>query len=379
MSMGVYVRDAVVYCTLGSSEEEILSSLHNPKKASLQSFRFGKEQRERPYGAMNEHKVVGYEEFFERLSSVLREVIEKSNLSEEELEECPLLIGSTSMNIPCSEALYQQTPQEMLPSIGYGRIGETLANTCGIGGEVCLFISACTSSASALLYAERGIQSGRFKRAIVLGFEFYNEFTMSGFEALGLLDDAGSRSFDKERMGMMLGEGCSAIVLDSSVPNKLLEFSLLGGENRCDLFSPTSHNPNGEIVAQTIEDALLDAGIASTEVSLIKAHATGSNSNDMAEGKGLNRVFANMPPVLTLKPLVGHTLGGCGAIELAVLWFALKSGFIPKSFGFSTVDEEFGIIPTRTEVESSSGIVLMNHFGFGGNGTVLVARYGRGE
>ena len=374
--MGVYVRDAVAYCALGSSESEILSSLHSPKKASIQSFSFGRERRERPYGAMNEHKVVGYEEFFERLSHVIFEVIEKAHLSSEEIDECALLIGSTSMNIPCSETLYQQTPQEMLPSIGYGRIGETLAENCGIGGEVTLFLSACTSSASALLYAQRGIKSGRFKRAIVLGFEFYNEFTMSGFEALGLLSDAGCQSFDKDRVGIMLGEGCAAIVLDSSSGEQSFEFSLIGGENRCDLFSPTSHNTDGEMVAITIQDALNDAKITLDEVSLIKAHATGSYNNDTAEGNGLNTLFSHLPPILALKPLLGHTLGGCGAIEMAVLWFALKEGFIPKSFGFNTVDESLGIHPTPSEVASSNGTVLMNHFGFGGNGTVLVGRYG---
>jgi 3-oxoacyl-(acyl-carrier-protein) synthase len=374
--MGVFVRDAVAYCALGSSESEILSSLRHPQIASLQSFSFGKEKRVRPYGAMNEHKVVGYEEFFERLTQVICEAIEKSHLSTDELEECALLIGSTSMNIPCSETLYQEHPLEMLPSIGYGRIGETLAQRCGIGGEVLLFLSACTSSASALLYAQRGIQSGRLKRAIVLGFEFYNEFTLSGFEALGLLSDEGCRAFDKNRLGIMLGEGCSAIVLDSSMGDQTFEFSLLGGENRCDLFSPTSHNTDGEMVAQTIRDALNDAKITINDVGLIKAHGTGSYNNDTAEGNGLNVLFSDLPPILALKPLLGHTLGGCGAIELAVLWFALKEGFIPRSFGFSTVDESLGIIPNQSELDASSKILLINHFGFGGNGTVLVARYG---
>ena len=376
MNMDVYVRNAVAYCALGSSELEILSSVRNPKQASTQSFSFGKEKRERPYGAMHEEKIVGYDAFFERLSNVILEVIHQSNLSSEELEECALFIGSTSMNIPCSELLHKLAPQEMLPSIGYGEIGETLADICGIGGEVTLFLSACTSSASALLYAQRGIRSGRFRRCIVLGFEFYNEFTMSGFEALGLLDGGGSRSFDKERVGIMLGEGCAAIVLDSSMGNQSFRFLLLGGENRCDLFSPTSHNTNGEMVALTIQDALNDAKITLDEVSLIKAHATGSYNNDTAEGNGLKDLFPNLPPILALKPLLGHTLGGCGAVELAVLWFTLKEGFVPKSFGFNTVDEALGIIPTEVELETVSGIVLMNHFGFGGNGTVLVASYG---
>lgn len=376
--MGVYVREAVVYCSLGRSESEIIARLRVPSEVTTQTFCFGKDTRTRPYGAINDDKIVGYDEFYARLTQLLHDVIQKGQLSLEELDECALLIGSTSMHIPCSEALYKQTPQEMLPSIGYGKIGETLAENCGIGGEVALFLSACTSSASALLYAQRGIALGHIKRAIVLGFEFYNEFTMSGFETLGLLSDEGCKAFDRERMGIMLGEGCAAVILDSSKPEDVFELSIIGGENRCDISSPTSHNTDGGMVAATIRDALRDAKIEAHEVSLIKAHATGSYNNDTAEGNGLNLVFNQMPPVLALKPLLGHTLGGCGAIELAVLWFTLKSGFIPKSFGFKDVDETLGIVPTSHEIQlSDEGISLINHFGFGGNGTVLVVRYGK--
>jgi 3-oxoacyl-(acyl-carrier-protein) synthase len=374
--MDVVVRDAVVYCSLGNTEAEIVAALHHPNPLGNAEFSFGKEKRERPYGGMNTQKIIGYDEFFERLSGIIDELIQKNSMSDEELNECALLIGSTSMNIPCSEAVYQRDPQEMLPSIGYGKIGEILAQRCRIGGEVTLFLSACTSSASALLYAQRGIVRGCFKRAIVLGFEFYNEFTMSGFEALGLLSIEGCKPFDAERSGIMLGEGCSAVLLDSSAQQGV-ELTLLGGENRCDLFAPTSHNIDGLMVLETIKAALEDTQIRSDEIGLIKAHGTGSYNNDTAEGNGLKALFDDLPPILALKPLLGHTLGGCGSIELAILWFALKSGFIPKSYGFSMLDETLQITPTQrvTAVDTEMNI-LINHFGFGGNGTVLVARYG---
>jgi 3-oxoacyl-[acyl-carrier-protein] synthase I len=375
--MDVVVRDAVVCCSLGNTEAEIVAALHHPKPLGNAEFSFGKEKRERLYGGINTHKVVGCNEFFDRLSGIIDEIIHKNSMSDEELEECALLIGSTSMNIPCSEAVYQRNPQDMLSSIGYGKIGETLAQRCRIGGEVTLFMSACTSSASALLYAQRGISTGRFKRAIVLGFEFYNEFTMSGFESLGLLSLQGCKPFDAERSGIILGEGCAAILVDSSIPKEGQFMRLLGGENRCDLFAPTSHNTDGVSVAETIEAALKDASVSPSQIGLIKTHGTGSYNNDTAEGRGMNAVFEKLPSVLALKPLLGHTLGGCGAIELGILWFALKSGFIPKSYGFSTLDETLQITPTQrvTAVDTEMNI-LINHFGFGGNGTVLVARYG---
>ena len=89
-------------------------------------------------------------------------------------------------------------------------------------------------------------------------------------------------------------------------------------------------------------------------------------------------VFEQTPAIVALKPYIGHTLGGCGAIELALLYFTLQEGFIPRTFGFDTKDEEIGIVPKQEEMRvEDESICLINHFGFGGNGTVLVTKYGR--
>jgi 3-oxoacyl-[acyl-carrier-protein] synthase-1 len=76
--------------------------------------------------------------------------------------------------------------------------------------------------------------------------------------------------------------------------------------------------------------------------------------------------------LIGMKPLLGHTLGGCGAIELSVLWFCMREGFIPKTYGFEVVDERAGIIPMLDESIAEPGVILLNHFGFGGSGVVLV-------
>lgn len=373
-----YLREAVTFCSLGNTPDEITHGIHSNSVKKSKEFTFGSELISREYRGMKDKRVTGNDEFYATLEQLLVQLT--SSISSEELLECALLIGSTSMSIPCSEPLFKSNPNEtMLPYIGYGAIGERLAQTLGLGGEIALFATACTSSANALLYGQTGINEGRFQRAIVLGFDFYNELTMSGFESFGLLSRDGCRPFDRDRSGMVLGEGCGAILLDTIPSSYKSQLILRGGANRSDTSSPTAHNTDGIMVAQTIRDALCDAKVEPCDVGLIKAHATGSETNDRAEGTGLRHVFSQMPPVLALKSSLGHTLGGCGVIELAVLWFCLRGGFVPKTFGFEIADEAMGILPMTSEKAVSDGMILLNHFGFGGSGVVLVAQFGECE
>jgi 3-oxoacyl-(acyl-carrier-protein) synthase len=379
MKSSVYIREAVSFCSLGNRPETIAEKIHDNTPHEFKEFLFGAGVLRREYRSMSQKCVSNNNEFYAVLEQLLSELIQKSKLQPEELSECALLIGSTSMNVPCSESFFREKPdQKMLSYIGYGKIGDHLCELFDIGGEVSFFTTACTSSANALLYAQRSIASGRFKRAIVIGFEFYNELTMSGFEVLGLLSSNGCRPFDANRSGIILGEGCSAILVDSIAPEYPTQFVLRGGSSVCDIASPTSHSVDGEIISQAITDALKDAKKSLNDVVLIKAHATGTENNDWAEGNGINLTFNTVPPIIGLKPFLGHTLGGSGAIELSLLWFCMREGFIPRTDGFESLDERMNISPSLKEQEMYEGVLLLNHFGFGGSGVVLVVECQQG-
>lgn len=372
--MSVYIKEVVVHCALGRSEDEILCNIDNPPNYTNVTFDFGTSKSNKPYAKTVDFTAASYEKLQDILYHVLQDLIVKSSITSEELKRCGLYLGSTSIDVSCTEVAYRQSGE--LPSIGYAKIGHTLANRLGIGSDVIMFTSACTSSANALLHAQRAISDGIMDRVIVVGFEFYNEFSISGFSTLGILSGTACKSFDKDRDGIVLGDGVGAILLEKN-PNSEYNFELLGGSNRCDIHSSTSHNIDGNMVATTLRDAMLDTKVSASQITLIKAHGTGSQSNDTAEGNGIQIVFDKaVPKVLALKPLIGHTLGGCGVIELGVLYMTLKNGFIPKTQGFQT-PENGGIIPTIARYkERESGVLLLNHFGFGGNGCVLVCKYG---
>lgn len=169
---------------------------------------------------------------------------------------------------------------------------------------------------------------------------------------------------------MVLGEGLSAVVL--SVEPAAGALRLLGGANNCDGYSVTTANPDGGSVAEVLRQALARSQTETAAVRAIKAHGTGSGSSDQAEAAGLIRVFAPLPPVTALKAYLGHTLGACGTNELVLYAAALGRGQLPATLGFKTPDPALGLRPVTAPTPAPAGRYLLNHFGFGGNNTVLV-------
>jgi 3-oxoacyl-(acyl-carrier-protein) synthase len=102
----------------------------------------------------------------------------------------------------------------------------------------------------------------------------------------------------------------------------------------------------------------------------VKAHGTGTRDNDLSEGRGLVRVFGNhLPPVISLKGALGHTLGAAGAVETAVWLSCCEAGYLPRSFGFTETDPEIGFAPSQKNIEARAGAYLFTFFGFGGTCT----------
>lgn len=153
--------------------------------------------------------------------------------------------------------------------------------------------------------------------------------------------------------------------------------SLLGGANLCDIHHVTSAAPDGGAMRAVMEMALADAGLAPADVVLIKAHGTGSPDNDAAEAAAMHALFGDeLPPFTGLKRYLGHTLGACGAVELAALLGCLRAGFVPPTAGFAAPDPELRIAPLTESRPAPGGAVMLNFFGFGGNYASLVIAHG---
>jgi len=311
--------------------------------------------------------------FYTVLFRTVEKAIADAGLQPHEIEEMPIFFGSTSIDIPLYEETYRTASNVLSQtSSGYGNIANEIARHLGVKAGCYTFTTACTSSANGVLYASAMMGQGAFDRALVVGYDLFSNLGFYGFEALKLIAPPPYRPFDKQRMGVIMGEGCGAIVLDR-YRRDANDFYCLGGANACDTHSVTTHDPEGHAIAAVMREALASAGARPEEIDVIKAHATGSYHNDLTECNGLKQVFGDhLPPVTGLKPFVGHTVGACGAIELVLLSEAAKAGFVPATLGFETPDEELGVVPMTDDLAIESGTFLLNYFGFGGNCVSLV-------
>src|SRR5690606_27563549 len=140
--------------------------------------------------------------------------------------------------------------------------------------------------------------------ALVLGVEFKNQLTLDGFTALQLLSSGHSQPFGVDRDGLVLGEAVAALRLTTREPSL---WQMLGGANVVDGRQPTSASASA--VVGMYQSALTQCGLAAEAIDLIKVQAAGSPGNDAVEAQGLRDMFPVIPPLVSLKPAIGHTMG----------------------------------------------------------------------
>ncbi|MEJ2407410.1 MAG: beta-ketoacyl synthase N-terminal-like domain-containing protein [Candidatus Thiodiazotropha sp.] len=319
-----------------------------------------------------------------RLPKILFEVVgralDRSELTSEDLRHTGIFIGSSSYDLRHSEVLYQKQlaaadPNAMpMAYTGYNRLGAAVCEHFSIGGEPFNLNTACTSSANALLLAHSMLRQEKYRHALVIGLELYNETTITGFSGLQLIAEQRIAPFDAERDGILLGESCSAVVL-SADHRRTTGTGLYthGGGSSFDPYSITTSNPDGSTIARALELALHHSGIDRQQILAIKTHGTGTRMNDASESQGIINVFGpEIPPITAIKPYVGHTLGACGTLELILFGQALRDGWLPKTLNLKTPDPDLDLTPMRENREAQAGFYLLDFFGFGGSNTVIV-------
>ena len=312
------------------------------------------------------------------LEGVGREAVANAGLTGAEVARLPIFIGTSAFSLenaasaPGTQRRHQETG-EAVPLIGYQEMADTLLRALGSRGDTYAFLTACTSAANAVISAARMIELGWYDQALVVGLEMANLATMSGFSSLQLVATE-LKPFDRERQGIVLGEGVGAVVLARAEAVDA-GLHIRAGASNVDSYRVTTTNPDGGSIAALQRTVLQRSGVATSAIRGIKAHGTGSPMNDASEAAGIRRVFDAPPPVCALKPYLGHTLGACGVNELILMVKALEAGFIPATPGFATPDPELGVVPTTAHTAAGPGHYLLNFFGFGGHNSVMLVEH----
>lgn len=297
------------------------------------------------------------------------DALDRAGLRAAQRARCAVFLGSSSMDVADAESSLRDpargatAPREPL---GCGGLAAAVAERLGLEGGAYGFSAACSSAVTALLAAADLVAVGELEHALVVGVEAFNELSLQGFGALGLLSGSGCRPFSACRDGMVLGEGAGACVIGRGERG----WRLLGGANRCDSGNVTSATCDG--MADTMAEALAAAGLRPADIVAVKAHGTGTVGNDRTEAEALLRLFGAVPAVSALKPVLGYTLGASGVLELVAWMACVDAGFLPPTPGFTAPDLLAAVVPLAAPRPVRGGRYLLNCFGFGGNNTALV-------
>ena len=244
-----------------------------------------------------------------------------------------------------------------------------LSDELGLNNYTMTISTACTSSANAFLEAKNFLDNNLCKYVVVIGAEIFSKMMNDGFSSMKLLAQEKQRPFDKKRDGLILGEGIGAVLLGKE---KSL-WSLEGGFTNCNSINITSVSEDGTEYVEVMKTALANANLSTKDITALKAHATGTHTNDLSEINAISKVFQTDIIFTALKPYIGHTLGACGVMELCIFIKAIEDGFIPKAINHteSILDNYSPIIEHK---ECRSGTFMLNYFGFGGNNTSLIIK-----
>ena len=251
-----------------------------------------------------------------------------------------------------------------------------IANYFGIKPFMATISTACSSSANAILLGSRMIQQGLVKRAICGGCDSLSRFTVNGFASLKNVSKEACKPFDQNRTGLNLGEGAGYLLLekesDAIARGAEIIAVFSGYDNSNDAYHPTAPSPDGSAAYRAMERALKKAKLQAGDIGYINAHGTATDTNDAAEGKAIERMFAGKVPFSSTKPFTGHTLAAAGVIEAIFSIWAMQQNELLPNLNFETPMESLTIQPVKEKQAKDIQHVLSNSFGFGGNNVSLI-------
>ena len=259
----------------------------------------------------------------------------------------------------------------------------------GIKGPCLSVASACASGADGIGTAMMMLRNGTLEAAIAGASEApISRAGVAAFDRVGAMsrrnDDYSMtpQPFDKNRDGLVMGEGAAVLVLETEAHAKARGATILaelaGYAATADAFHITAPHEEGAGGAAAIRLALESAKVNVDEVGYISAHGTGTMLNDLSETKAVKAAFgeqAYKTPISSTKSMTGHMMGATGALEAIFCVQAIREGLLPPTAHYQTPDPncDLDYIP-NTAREKKIDVAISNAFGFGGHNAVLVIR-----
>jgi 3-oxoacyl-[acyl-carrier-protein] synthase II len=299
-----------------------------------------------------------------------------------------VIIGTTSGGMSFGEQFYRaQIHRERRPErarwlanyLPHKPVVDAL-RACHYDAPAQIIANACASGTNAIGHAFELIRAGAHQRILCGGYDAISELVHVGFDSLQAATPEKIRPFDKQRSGLVLGEGAAVLALEEWDGARQRGAPVLaevrGYGLSTDNYHLTQPHPSGIGPRQAMERALISARCSPADIDYINAHGTATTFNDATEGIAIAELFGNpTPPISSTKSMMGHALGGAGAIEAIISILAIRHALLPPNIHHNETDPAWplNIIANRARA-ADLDCVMSNSFGFGGTNASIVFR-----
>jgi len=284
-------------------------------------------------------------------------------------EKVGLIISTTKGNIDVLEKESNFPENRAYLS----ELGKTIQNFFRFKNEAIVLSNACVSGVLAISAAKRFISEGKYDHVFISSGDLVTKFILSGFNSFQALSAEPCKPYDKNRIGINLGEVAASVLVTASEENLSKEAVEILGDATCnDANHISGPSRTGEGLFRSVKSALKEANINANEVDYISAHGTATPFNDEMEAIAFSRLGMEQVPLNSLKGFFGHTLGASGLLETIVGMHSLKKDtlFISKGFDEIGVSKSINIIQKNTRRKLNT--FLKTASGFGGCNTAVI-------
>lgn len=398
MNERVVITGMGVITSIGYTVEAFCNNLKKGKSGISRITSFSTEGLKYKYGA--EIKNIDFGQYFtgkelrraDRSTHLTliaaKEAIDASGIdfSYENCDRCGVALGTTMGGMVFGGEYYKsskknrRTQFHKLIDYPIHAVGSHLCVNYQLRGPNLAVSTACSSGNSSISCAYELIKNGMMDVMISGGFDAFSEFAWAGFGSLQNMAKEKCRPFDKNRDGLLLGEGSGIIILESLTHSLKrgfdAEYELLGYGATNDAYHMTAPDIGGANAARAVEEALKASGLEKENIDYICAHGTGTIHNDAFETRVIKRVFGDNAytiPMSSIKSMIGHTLGAAGAIEAIASALAIRDNFLPPTISYNSPCSKCDLdyVPNKAR-DKEVNHVLSNNFGFGGNNCSLI-------
>jgi len=337
---------------------------------------------------------------FEQMSTVaVKEALEESGLeiTEENASRVGVIISSAIGGLKSlQDAIvinYTEGPRRvspfLIPMLMANGASGLAAIDHGIKGPCFSVASACASGADGIGMAWMMLRAGMLDACLAGASEAtITSLGVAAFDRVGATsrrnDDYSMtpQPFDKNRDGLVMGEGAGVLILERESYAKARGANILaelaGYGSTADAFHVTAPHETGAGGMAAILQALASAEATPKDIGYISAHGTATELNDLSETKAIKGALGELAfeiPISSTKSMTGHMMGATGALEAIFCVQAVREGILPPTIHYETPDPECDLdyIPNKAR-EKKIDFAISNAFGFGGHNAVLAIR-----